>query len=53
MNSEIADVLERLRDVRSVPWVGGEFDAEAFDLAGTNELLELYDRQTRQRRSRR
>ena len=34
-------------------WLDGEFDAEAFDLAGTNELLELYDRQTRQRRSRR
>ena len=34
-------------------WVGGEFDAETFDLAGTNELLELYDRQTRQSRSRR
>ena len=30
-------------------WVGGSFDPEAFDLAGTNELLELYDRHTRQR----
>lgn len=31
-------------------WVGGGFDAEAFDLAGTNSYLELYDRHTRQRR---
>jgi hypothetical protein len=31
-------------------WVGGEFDPEAFDRAATNELLELYDRHTRQRR---
>lgn len=31
-------------------WVGGEIDAEAFDLAATNALLELYDRHTRQRR---
>jgi Plasmid pRiA4b ORF-3-like protein len=30
-------------------WVGGEFDPDAFDLAATNELLELYDRHTRQR----
>jgi Plasmid pRiA4b ORF-3-like protein len=30
-------------------WVGGEFDPDAFDLTGTNELLELYDRHTRQR----
>lgn len=30
-------------------WVGGSFDPEAFDLAGANELLELYDRHTRQR----
>lgn len=30
-------------------WVGGSFDPEAFDLAATNELLELYDRHTRQR----
>lgn len=33
-------------------WVGGEFDPEAFDVAATNELLELYDRHTRQRRRR-
>jgi hypothetical protein len=31
-------------------WVGGAFDPEAFDLAQTNEHLELYDRHTRQRR---
>ena len=30
-------------------WVGGEFDPDAFNLAATNELLELYDRHTRQR----
>jgi Plasmid pRiA4b ORF-3-like protein len=30
-------------------WVGGEFDPDAFDVASTNELLELYDRHTRQR----
>jgi hypothetical protein len=33
-------------------WVGGAFDPEAFDLAGTNANLELYDRHTRQRRRR-
>jgi hypothetical protein len=33
-------------------WVGGEFDSEAFDLAETNANLELYDRHTRQRRTR-
>jgi hypothetical protein len=33
-------------------WVGGEFDPEAFDLAETNANLELYDRHTRQRRTR-
>jgi Plasmid pRiA4b ORF-3-like protein len=32
-------------------WIGGEFDAEAFDLAETNANLELYDRHTRQRRT--
>jgi hypothetical protein len=31
-------------------WLGGEFDPEAFDRDATNELLELYDRHTRQRR---
>ena len=31
-------------------WVGGEYDPGAFDLAATNANLELYDRQTRQRR---
>jgi hypothetical protein len=30
-------------------WVGGEFDPDAFDVAATNEILELYDRHTRQR----
>jgi hypothetical protein len=30
-------------------WVGGEFDPDAFDVAATNELLELYDRHTRRR----
>ncbi|MCV2488229.1 plasmid pRiA4b ORF-3 family protein [Geodermatophilus sp. YIM 151500] len=30
-------------------WVGGEFDPDAFDAAATSELLELYDRHTRQR----
>jgi hypothetical protein len=33
-------------------WVGGAFDPEAFDLAETNANLELYDRHTRQRRTR-
>ncbi len=28
-------------------WVGGEYDAEAFDLAETNANLELFDRLTR------
>jgi hypothetical protein len=32
--------------------VGGEFDPEKFDLAGTNDLLELFDRHSRQRRRR-
>jgi hypothetical protein len=35
-----------------LPWVGGAFDSEAFDLAETNAHLELYDRHTRQRRTR-
>ena len=35
---------------RMLEWVGGELDAEAFDLAATNAYLELYDRHTRQRR---
>jgi hypothetical protein len=35
--------------VELLEWVGGEFDAEAFDLAATNAALELYDRHTRQR----
>src|SRR3954454_738498 len=39
-DAEHAELLE---------WVGGEFDPEAFDVASTNELLELYDRHTRQR----
>jgi pRiA4b ORF-3-like protein len=30
-------------------WLGGEFDPDAFDVAATDELLELYDRHTRQR----
>jgi hypothetical protein len=30
-------------------WLGGEFDPDAFDAAATDELLELYDRHTRQR----
>lgn len=30
-------------------WVGEDFDAERFDVDATNELLELYDRHTRQR----
>jgi hypothetical protein len=33
-------------------WVGGEFDPDAFDVAATNELLELYDRHTRRPTSR-
>jgi hypothetical protein len=33
-------------------WVGGEFDADAFDAAATNEILALYDRHTRQRTQR-
>ena len=28
-------------------WVGGEYDAEAFDLAETNANHELFDRLTR------
>jgi pRiA4b ORF-3-like protein len=32
-----------------VEWLGGEFDPDAFDAAATSELLELYDRHTRQR----
>jgi len=35
-----------------VEWLGGSFDPEAFDLAGTNAHLALYDRHTRQRRGR-
>ena len=31
-------------------WVGGEFDPDAFDVAATNEILELYDRHTRRSR---
>lgn len=34
---------------RLLGWVGGDFDAEAFDLAEINANLELYDRHTRQR----
>ncbi|MGR7026376.1 plasmid pRiA4b ORF-3 family protein [Geodermatophilus sp. URMC 62] len=30
-------------------WLGGEFDPDAFDVAATDDLLELYDRHTRQR----
>lgn len=57
-----ASGYERLRSVLADPadpehdelleWVGGEFDPEAFDLALVNELLQLYDRHTRQRRRR-
>ena len=49
-------LLEILRDpghpehAKSVEWVGGEFDSEAFDRDATNELLDLYDRHTRRRR---
>lgn len=50
------ELLEVLADRRHddheqlLEWVGGTFDAEAFDLAEVNANLELYDRQTRQRR---
>jgi hypothetical protein len=30
-------------------WLGGEFDPDAFDVAATDDLPELYDRHTRQR----
>jgi hypothetical protein len=30
-------------------WLGGEFDPDAFDVAATGDLLELYDGRTRQR----
>ena len=30
-------------------WLGGEFDPDAFDVAATDGLLELYDRHTRRR----
>jgi hypothetical protein len=30
-------------------WLGGESNPDAFDVAATDELLELYDRHTRQR----
>jgi hypothetical protein len=33
----------------TVEWLRGEFDPEAFDAAATDEVLELYDRHTRQR----
>ncbi|WP_222271907.1 plasmid pRiA4b ORF-3 family protein [Modestobacter marinus] len=33
-------------------WISGPFDPEAFDVSATNDLLELYDRHTRQRRRR-
>ncbi len=33
-------------------WLGGEFDPDAFDAAATDDLLELYDRHTRQRTQR-
>jgi hypothetical protein len=29
--------------------LGGEFDPDAFDVAATDDLLELYDGRTRQR----
>jgi hypothetical protein len=40
VDPEHAELLER---------VGGEFEPDAFGLASTNELLELYDRHIRQR----
>jgi hypothetical protein len=30
-------------------WLGGEFHPDDFDVAATDDLLELYDRHTRQR----
>lgn len=45
----LADPSHPEHEVR-VQWVGGEFDAAAFDLQGTNANLELHDRQTRRRR---
>ncbi len=50
-----ADLLDALADPQHedhdqlLEWVGGEWDAEAFDIDATNELLALYDRHTRMR----
>lgn len=33
-------------------WVGGEFEPDAFDVAATNQLLELFDRHTRRAHAR-
>ena len=46
--SVLADPTDPEHD-ELLEWVGGEFDPDAFDLAATNEVLELYDRHTRQR----
>lgn len=42
----LADPSDEEHD-EMLEWVGGEFDPEAFDVAATNELLELYDRHSR------
>jgi hypothetical protein len=43
INEEHEDMLE---------WVGGSYDASAFDFDALNAALELYDRHTRQRQMR-
>ena len=50
---DLLDVLEdpsHPEHAERLEWVGGEFDPEAFDLEDTNANLEVYDRETRQRR---